>query len=204
MSIESQAHAYRWSTATLHEAAGRIGALPSAVKPTDRRFRLHGPAFPVSCPPGDNLWLHRSLYAASEGDVLVVDVGTGSEFGYWGEILSVAASARALGGLVITGGVRDSDALADVGFPVFSTGVCIRGTSKDPSLPGGLPERIRVGDVLVTKGDLVVGDADGVVALPAQDVAAITAAAEKRDRDEAAIMERLRRGERTLDIYDLP
>ena len=69
------------SAATLHEAAGRTGALPSAIKPVSPTFRVWGPAFPVRCPPGDNLWIHRAIYAAEPGDVLVVDVGGGHEFG---------------------------------------------------------------------------------------------------------------------------
>ena len=206
MTVESRdgAAATIHSTATLHEAGGRIGALPSVIKPTEPTFHLDGPAFPVRCPPGDNLWLHRALYAASAGDVLVVDVGGGTEFGYWGEILSVAASACSLAGLVMNGCVRDSDALAVVGFPVFASGLCIRGTTKDPGLTGGFPDRVCIGDVVVARGDRVVGDRDGVVVLPAAVADEIAAKGQDRERHEAAIMDRLRRGERTLDIYRLP
>src|SRR5690242_10831510 len=94
-------------SATLHEAMGRRGALPSAIKPAYEGATLAGPAFPVKSPVGDNLWIHHALYAAEPGDVLVVDVPAGEDYGYWGEILSVAAQVRHLGGVVITGGVRD-------------------------------------------------------------------------------------------------
>lgn len=189
------------SSASLHEAAGRIGALPSAIGPVFPGARVAGPAFPVACPPGDNLWIHRAVYAAEPGDVLVVDVGGGTEFGYWGEILCTAALARDLAGLVINGGVRDRDALADLGLPVFSAGLCIRGTGKDVDGTGSLGAAVRIGEVFVGRGDLVVGDADGVVVIPQADTEAVLKAAVERDAKEAELMRRIRAGERTLDLY---
>lgn len=190
------------SSATLHEAAGRIGALPSVIKPVDASFRVSGPAFPVRCPAGDNRQLHLAVYEAAPGAVLVVDVGAGIDFGYWGEVLSVAARQRRLGGLVIHGCVRDRDQLAAVGFPVFAAGLCIRGTVKDR--PGGATgEPVRLGDVLVTRADLVVGDSDGVVVIPAADADRVLAAAVARDAAEAEMMRRLHAGERTLELLKL-
>ncbi|WP_460062528.1 RraA family protein [Streptomyces sp. YKOK-I1] len=189
------------SSATLHEAAGRIGALPSVIRPVFAGARVAGPAFPVASPPGDNLWIHRAVYAAEPGDVLVVDVGGGTEFGYWGEILSTAALARELAGLVINGGVRDREALADLGLPVFSAGLCIRGTGKDFDATGSLGASVRIGDVFVERGDLVVGDADGVVVIPGADAEAVVKAGAERDAKEAELMRRIRAGERTLDLY---
>lgn len=189
------------SSATLHEAAGRVGALPSVIGPAFPGARIAGPAFPVGCPPGDNLWIHRALYAADPGEVLVVDVGGGTEFGYWGEILSTAAIARGLAGLVISGGVRDREGLADLGLPVFSAGRCIRGTGKDQAAVGSLGATVRIGEVFVDRGDLVVGDADGVVVIAQADTEAVLKAALERDAREAELMRRLRAGERTLDLY---
>ncbi|BBC30916.1 hypothetical protein SGFS_022100 [Streptomyces graminofaciens] len=189
------------SSATLHEAAGRTGALPSVIGPAFAAARVAGPAFPVASPPGDNLWIHRAVYSAEPGDVLVVDVGGGTEFGYWGEILSTAALARGLAGLVINGGVRDRDALTELGLPVFSAGLCIRGTGKDFDGTGSLGTPVRVGEVFVGRGDLVVGDADGVVVIPQADIEAVLKAAAERETKEAALMRRIRAGERTLDLY---
>lgn len=191
------------SAATVHEAAGRIGALPMVIHAMAPSFRVCGPAFPVRCRAGDNLALHEALYQASAKDVLVVDVGAGTEFGYWGEILSEAAKARGLGGLVINGGVRDSDALARVGFPVFAAGLCIQGTGKCPPDHGEVGMPVRIGDVHVRAGDLVVGDSDGVVVIAAADVAQTLRAAAERDRKEEDVIARLRAGESTLDIYGL-
>jgi 4-hydroxy-4-methyl-2-oxoglutarate aldolase len=201
--ISSSVGAARFSSATLHEAAGRTGALPAQIKPVHGSFRVSGPAYPVRCAPGDNLWLHRAIYAAAPLDVLVVDVGDGREFGYWGEILSCAAVCRGLGGLVINGCVRDGDRLLDIGFPVFAAGLCIQGTVKDPASDGTLAQPVALGPVTVHERDLVVGDGDGVVVLPAADASRILAAASQRDREELEMMRRLRQGETTIDLLGL-
>jgi 4-hydroxy-4-methyl-2-oxoglutarate aldolase len=191
------------SSATLHEAAGKVGALPAGLKPLVPSMRVCGPALPIRCPSGDNLWIHRALALAKSGEVLIVDVGTGVEFGYWGEIMSTAAIARGIAGLVINGGVRDSQALIALGLPIFSAMIAIRGTAKDPTGDGAIGEPVRIGEVVVHKGDLIVGDADGLVVLaPAQAELAVAAAID-REIAEAAILERLRAGALTLDIYDL-
>jgi 4-hydroxy-4-methyl-2-oxoglutarate aldolase len=192
------------STASLHEAGGRIGALPSVLKPLAPHQRLCGRAQPIACPSGDNLFLHHAIYTARPGDVLVTDTAGGKEFGYWGEIMAEAAQVRRLAGLVITGGVRDSARMIEMGFPVFCERVCIRGTRKNPGARGAIGQPVKIGDVLVEPGDLVCGDADGLVVLPQAKAAEIVRAAEKRDRDEVTILERLRAGETSVAIYNLP
>lgn len=189
------------SSATLHEAGSKVGALPSAIKPVDPEMRVCGPAFTVHSPPGDNLWLHRALELAKPGDVLVVHVSGAREHGYWGEIMATAARVRGLAGLVIDGGVRDARLLAKMGFPVFSDGVCIRGTGKDLGAPGWLGHAVQIGDVAVQPGDLVFGDADGVVVLPRERAAAIVERGIAREAEEARILERLEAGETTMQVY---
>lgn len=193
--------ARRLGAATLHEAAGRVGALPSAIKPVTPEMTLCGPAFTVHCPPFSNLQIHHALYQAKPGDILVVHVGGGTEAGYWGDILNAAAIAQGLGGLVIDGGVRDTAGLAAMPFPVFSERVCIQGTGKDYGAVAWLQEPVRIGEVIVRPGDLVMGDRDGVAVLPGQRVDAILAAAQAREADEAHKIERIRAGARTIDLY---
>ena len=132
-------------SATVHEAGGRVGALPPAIKPMHPSMKLCGPAVTVHSPGGDNLWIHRALYVAKPGDVLVVYANDVHDYGYWGEIMSTAAQVRSLGGLVIAGGVRDIDLLERIGFPVFATGLCIRGTGKDYSAIGWLNAPVLIG-----------------------------------------------------------
>jgi 4-hydroxy-4-methyl-2-oxoglutarate aldolase len=189
----------RQSTATVHEALGKKGALPSAIKPVARGMRLCGPAFTVDSPPANNLLIHEAIYQAQPGDVLVVRVGDHYEAGYWGEIMAVAAVARGLAGLVIDGCVRDSVEMTRMNFAAFSRGLCIRGTGKDRG--GHLNKPLTIGDITVHPGDMVLGDDDGVVVVPQADFATIVEKSEKRVAVEDKIMARLKAGESTLDIY---
>ena len=188
-------------TATLHEAGGKIGALPSAIKPVAAGMAFAGSALTVHSPPGDNLWLHRALDISRPGDVLVVHVNGAYEHGYWGEIMATMAIARGLAGLVIDGCVRDGALLAEFGFPVFARGLCIRGTGKDFGATGWINHPVRIGDVTVNAGDLVVGDGDGVVVVPRERAGDVVARSVKREADEAAILQQLKDGASTLDVY---
>lgn len=189
----------RQSTATVHEALGKKGALPSAIKPVAKGMKLCGPAFTVNSPPMDNLLMHEALAQAKLGDVLVVTVSGHYEAGYWGEIMAVAAQARGIAGLVIDGCVRDSRELARMNFPVFSRGLCIRGTTKHGG--GTLAAPLVIGDVVISQGDMILGDDDGVVVVAKEDHATIVEKSEKRVAAEDKIMARLRAGETTIDIY---
>jgi 4-hydroxy-4-methyl-2-oxoglutarate aldolase len=188
-------------TATLHEAAGKIGALPSAIKPVAPQFRFAGSALTVHSPGGDNLWLHRGLEVAKPGDVMVVFANGAHEHGYWGEIMTTMAKVRGLAGLVIDACVRDGVLLGEIGFPVFARGLCIQGTGKDFGAIGWVNHPVMIGNVVVHAGDLVVGDTDGVVAIPQARAVEVVLAAQKREADEAAILQRLETGETTMKIY---
>lgn len=187
--------------ATLHETGGKIGALPCAIKPVAPGFRICGTAFTVHSPGADNLWLHRALDLALPGDVLVVYTSGVHEHGYWGEVMTTAAKVRGLAGLVIDGCVRDADLLETIGFPVFSRGLSVRGTGKDYGAIGWINEPVMIGDVTVRAGDLIVGDRDGVVAIPRARAADVVDKAARREADEAAICRRIEAGETTMRIY---
>ncbi len=191
------------ASATIHEAGGKIGVMPHEIKPVHPHFRVCGPAVTVHSPPGDNLWLHYAIYAAKPGDVLVGYVEDRFDHGYWGEVMSTAAKARNLGGLVIDGCVRDFTLLGDVGFPVFARGLCIRGTGKDKQAYGAINRSLRFGGTAVEPGDLIVGDNDGVVVVPQARAAEVIAASRQRDDDEERICADLMAGASTLDIYKL-
>lgn len=191
------------ATASVHEAGGKIGVMPHEIKPVHPHFRVCGPAVTVHSPPGDNLWLHYAIYAAQPGDVLVVYVEGKFDHGYWGEVMSTAAKARNLGGLIIDGCVRDFELLGEVGFPVFARGLCIRGTGKDRDAYGAINRSLRFGGTNVEPGDLVIGDNDGVVVVPQARAADVITASRQRDEEEIEICKRLMAGETTLDIYAL-
>ena len=190
-----------FSSSTLHEAAGKIGALPSAIQSVFPGAAVCGPAVTVDSPGADNLWLHRAIDAAKPGDVLVVRVCGHYEYGYWGEIMATAARKRRLGGLVIDGCVRDRNALEAIGFPVFARGLCIRGTGKDFQARGWINAPLLMGGLVIHPGDLIVGDVDGVVCVPREKVKETLRMAATRDADESKILKRIEAGETTLDIY---
>jgi 4-hydroxy-4-methyl-2-oxoglutarate aldolase len=145
--------------------------------------------------------LHRALYAAQPGDVLVVSVGGAYNHGYWGEIMSTAAKHRGLAGLVIDGCVRDAVLLETIGFPVFARGLCIRGTGKDFGARGWINAPTLFDDVTVSPGDLIVGDGDGVVSIPRARAAEVVMSSREREQTEARVLERLNAGETTLSIF---
>ncbi|WP_433367991.1 4-carboxy-4-hydroxy-2-oxoadipate aldolase/oxaloacetate decarboxylase [Streptosporangium sp. CA-115845] len=185
-------------SATLYEASGLACDLDPAFRPAWTGARLAGTALPVQAAAGDNLPLHWALEAARPGDVLVVDAGA-APFGYWGEVLAVAAQRRGVVGLVIDGGVRDTERMRALRFPAFSTHVAIRGTVKE--WPGTVGSPILLRGRPVRRGDLVVADEDGIVVIPADQAGRVVEAARQRTAKEDAYMRRLRDGELTLDIY---
>ncbi len=192
------AKAAKIASSTLHEAAGRIGALPAAIKPVAPGMKICGPAFPVKGPPLDNLALHFGIDEAKPGDVIVADVGGHYEGGYFGEVMCTSAMGLKLGGLVIDGCVRDGAELAEMGWPVFARGLAMRGTLKDLNGDLYINERIALGEAIVEPGDLVVGDTDGVVVIPKAMAADVIEAGIAREANEAATMEKLKDGSTTL------
>ncbi len=190
-----------FSTATLHEAAGQVGALPVAIKPLVSGMRVCGPAFTVESAPMDNLWLHRGIAAAPPGAILVVTVGGAYEAGYWGDVMTTAALARRLGGLVIDGCVRDRLEISESGFPVFARGLCIRGTTKDATRAGRLGGPVVLQDTTVKANDVVIGDDDGLVVIGREHVTHVLSRAQQRLDREAEVVRELRAGRTTLEIY---
>ena len=189
------------STATLHETMDKRHTLWPIIRPLWRPLSLCGPAFTVQARPGDNLATHWALAVAPAGSVLVVSHEGDKACGGWGEIASVAALARGLRGLVSDGAVRDTEACRRLGFPIFSQGVSIKGTTK--SYPGAVNVPIVCAGALVRPGDCVVADEDGVVVVPRQDAENVLRKARERDQREGEIMERLRVGELTVDALGL-
>jgi 4-hydroxy-4-methyl-2-oxoglutarate aldolase len=190
----------RLGSATVYEAAGAEGALDPAIAPVWPGARVCGPALPVQSSPGDNLAIHLALEAAEAGVVLVVDAHAHLA-GYCGEVLAVAAQARGVLGLVVDGGVRDSDALERLRFPVFARGRSIVRTVKHE--PGRVGQPVVAGGALVRPGDVVVADADGVAVIRAERLQEVLDASRARIAREEVVMERLRAGELTLDLLGL-
>ena len=200
-STEQLAQARKLGTSTLFEASGvGTSATDTAIRPAWPGASIAGPAYPLECSPGDNLAIHIAMEKAPRGSVLVISTG-GFVAGYWGEVLTVAAEAAGIAGLVIDGGVRDIAALTARRFPVFSRGISMRGTIKASAPSVGQP--ICFTGTPVAVGDLVVADDDGVLVIPAAHVEHTLTQGQARFEKEAKMMEALTQGKSTLELMNL-
>jgi 4-hydroxy-4-methyl-2-oxoglutarate aldolase len=186
-------------SATLGESGGL--AVHRRLRPVWPGASIAAPAYPVGCTPGDNLAVHVAVTKAPRGSALVVDVGQVIDRGYWGEVLTTAAEAAGLVGLVLDGGVRDVGALEAHGFPVFSAGVALTGATKDKPGTVGLP--VRIGGVEVSAGDWVVADVDGVTFVRRGSLDEVLVAGREREAKEAGYFSALRNGATTVDLLGL-
>jgi 4-hydroxy-4-methyl-2-oxoglutarate aldolase len=191
----------RYSSATIHEGQGRLGALSSKIKPVDHTMSLCGPAFTVRCAPRDNLMLQVAIAHAQPGDVIVVSAGEYAEAGSFGDVLANACQAKGLGGLVTDTGVRDTRELRELGFPVFSYSVSIKGTVKETV--GPMAEPVLVGGELIRPGDVVRGDADGVVVVRREDLAHAVRQSQQREDAEAGYVAAYRAGKSVIEVSNL-
>ena len=186
-------------TATIHEAYGGKGAVSHYIKPIKAGMKLCGPVITVKARPGDNLIVHKAIYVARPGDVLLVDTSSFVEAGFWGAIMTEAAKLRGIAGLVTDGAVRDTDEIAEMGFPVFCQSFSIKGTTK--TCLGSINHPITFEGVNVEPGDLIIGDSDGVVMVAQRDVPGVLEAARQREKKERRIFSELRQGKTTLELY---
>jgi 4-hydroxy-4-methyl-2-oxoglutarate aldolase len=185
--------------ATIGESGGV--ALSPRIRAMWKGARCAGPVMTASCAAGDNLAIHAAVAAAVPGTILAVAFAGDSVRGSWGEVLTTAAQAAGLLALVIDGEVRDIDAVEEHGFPVFATGIALRGATK--AGPGAIQVPVVLGDALVRPGDWIVGDADGVVVIGQDELAGVRAAAARRAEKEAGFFTRLRDGATTVDLLSL-
>jgi 4-hydroxy-4-methyl-2-oxoglutarate aldolase len=144
--------------------------------------------------------IHVAVARAERGDVLVVQTQD-EHYGVWGEVLTVAALAKGIAGLVLDGSVRDLASIQRHGFPVFARGVALRGTAK--SSIGTVGEVISCGGQPVRFGDFIVADESGIVVISTSDAETILVRAEERIRKEVNIMRELQSGRTTIELLGL-
>ncbi|SOE46555.1 RraA family protein [Orrella dioscoreae] len=182
-----------FQAAILADVAGRRGTLHARVAPVHERMALAGPAFTVEVRPGDNLMIHAAIAMAKPGDIIIVDGKGDQTAALMGTLMLSACKKLGLGGVVIDGAIRDKLEILDLGFPVFSAGFNPAGPTK--FVPGRINHPVSVGGVAVQPGDLIVGDADGVVVVERAKAPAMMALAQKKVADEAARLEAIARGD---------
>lgn len=198
---ENVAELARFGSATIHEAQGRLGAVSSRIKPIDRAMSVCGPAFTVQSAPRDNIMLQLAINYAQKGDVIVVSAGEYEEAGSFGDVLGNACLAKGIAGVVTDTGVRDTLELIKLGLPVFSLSVCIKGTVKETL--GQINGDIVFGGQLVRPGDVIRGDADGLVVVRREDAAAVAAKSAAREEAEAGYITAYKSGRSVIDVSNL-
>ncbi|WP_142056735.1 4-carboxy-4-hydroxy-2-oxoadipate aldolase/oxaloacetate decarboxylase [Pseudarthrobacter sp. B4EP4b] len=191
----------KFSSATIHEAQGRKGALSSRIKPIDRSMSFCGPATTVRCAPRDNLMLQVAIHYAEPGDVILAAAGEYEEAGTFGDVLGNAMKAKGLAGLVTDSGVRDTQDLIELGLPVFSGSVSIKGTVKETIGPINHP--VVFGDEIIYPGDVLRGDADGVVVVRKDEIEEVIRLSQERDDAERELISLYKAGGTTIDLCNL-
>lgn len=187
----------RVPVAAVGDALGRLGAMDAGI----RRLagtRLAGFARPVRTAAGDNSTIHAALEGAVAGEVVVIDAEGHLGRAVWGGVLTAAARRAGIAGAVIDGAIRDIDDIAESGFPLYARGICPAGPHK--GFDGVVGVSVQCGGVVVHEGDLVVGDADGVVVVPRSDLDEVLARAWETVERERRWRLRIEAGESTRRI----
>jgi RraA family protein len=179
-------------TPHLSDSMERLYAGGPQLRPMHREGKLAGPAYTVKTTPGDNLLVHKALDSAQKGDVIVVDAGGICENAIIGELMMSRARQRGVAGIVIWGAIRDSAEIGAGTYPVYASGVTHRGPYKNG--PGEINVPINMGGMAVNPGDIIIGDADGLVAIPQDQAERVLASAKSILEKETAAMKEILAG----------
>ena len=178
--------------ANVSDSMSRLSAAGAALRPMHASGGMAGVAITVKCRPGDNLMLHKAIDMAVPGDVIVVDAGGETTNALMGELMLAYAIKRGVVGFVLNGAIRDLDAFVETNLPTFAVGVTHRGPYKDG--PGEINVPISLGGMVVNPGDIVIGDADGVLAVPLADAEEVLAKTEAKQDAEVRQMKAIAEG----------
>src|SRR5882672_2504859 len=185
--------ARKFQASILADVGGRRGALGGRIQPLSKSMKVAGPAFTVEVRPGDNLLIHAALQLAQPGDVIVVDGKGDLSCALTGALMAAHAQKAGIAGFVIDGAVRDTEDCARGSFPIFAAGANPNGPLKNSG--GRINWPVSLAGTPVNPGDLIVGDADGVVVVPREMAAEIVGAAQAKVDAEAERMQAIGRGE---------
>ncbi|GAB7529961.1 RraA family protein [Pseudomonas sp. 3A(2025)] len=179
--------------ANVSDSMHRMTAAGARLRPMHSKGVLAGPALTVKARPGDNLMLHYALDIAAPGDVIVVDAGGDLSNALIGEMMVAYAIQRGVAGIVINGAIRDAASIGAGEFPLFAAGVSHRGPYKDG--PGEINVPIAIDGMVIEAGDLVIGDDDGLLCVPFDQVAEVYDRAAAKNGAEQKQLEQIAKGQ---------
>lgn len=191
--------ASKLDTSSISDAMDRLG-IPGqclGIKPRDHSFRLAGRAFTILYGPAGRVPGSVGDYIddLAPGTVVVLDNGGRENATVWGDILTNIAHGKGLAGTVIDGACRDLQMCFDLNYPIYSRSYSMR-TGKDRVQVEGTNVAVNIGDALVAPGDLLRGDADGVVAIPQAYEDEVLTIAQEIDATEDRIRAAVKSGKR--------
>lgn len=178
--------------ANVSDSMSRVFAAGPTLRPMHAKGSMAGAAITVRSRPGDNLMLHKAIDMAEPGDVIVVDAGGDLTNALMGELMLAHAVKRGVAGFVLNGAIRDVDAFVETNLPTFAAGVTHRGPYKDG--PGEINVTISLDGMTIAPGDLVIGDADGVLAVPYDDLETVYEATMAKQAAEEKQMQAIAEG----------
>jgi regulator of RNase E activity RraA len=186
--------------AVVSDSMSRIFAGGPDLRPMHRAGNLAGVALTVRTRPGDNLMLHKAIDMAQPGDVIVCDAGGDTTNALMGELMLAYAVKKGVAGFVLNGALRDLDGFRDTNLPTFALGVTHRGPYKNG--PGEINTPINLGGMVIEPGDLILGDTDGVLAVPYNDAETVLKAAQAKQAAEDKQMAAIQAGKNDRSWVD--
>lgn len=201
MNANDMARLSELGVATVYEASGREGLIDIPLFQIIPNSRVAGPARTALCGQDDNLMVHAVIEQIQPGEILVLSMPEAAPVALIGELLATQVKVRKAAGILVDASVRDVSELIELGLPIWSHFIRVKGATKTKI--GELNVPVTVGGTQITTGDIVVMDVDGAVCIKKERVDEVLKASEERLKKEAALREKLQAGQISYDLHGL-